>query len=719
MLHILQSLKDGTTRLADVPVPLAGGASLLVRSHASVISAGTERMLLDFGRAGWLEKARSQPDKVKQVLEKVRTDGLQPTLEAVRAKLDAPIPLGYCEAGVVVEVGPKVQRFAPGDRVVTNGPHAEYVRVPHTLAARIPDAVSFEAAAFTPIAAIGLQGLRLAAPTLGETVVVYGLGLIGLLTVQLARANGCRVIGIDRVAARCAMAERFGAVAIEAAEGRDVAGQVRALTGEVGADVVLLTVATDSYAPAHRAGVWCRPRGRIGGGGGAGLPLRRDDFYRKELSFQVSCSYGPGRYDAQHEEGGVDYPLPYVRWTEGRNFEAVLGLMASGQVDPLPLVSHRFTIARAADAYALMARGEPSLGIVIDYPATAVDVASQRTVTLREAPAVSAAKGVVGCIGAGNFGSRVLVPAFRAAGAQLRTVASSGGVSAAVVGEAQGFERATTEAASLLADAAIDTVIVATRHDSHASWGARALEAGKHVFVEKPLALTGPELDRVREAHGRAAGQVLCVGFNRRFAPHVQRARAAMAARRGPLVATITVNAGAIPPEHWTHDPEVGGGRIVGEGCHFIDLARFLAGAPIAEVQVVSARRGPGGPPVEDVSLIQLAFADGSLASIQYLANGHKGFPKERIELFADGRIVRIDNFRTLEGWGVAGDGLHLPRAQDKGHRALVAAFVGAVRGELPVPIPPAELFEVSRAAILAGSLAMQGGGSARLAEGA
>jgi predicted dehydrogenase len=716
MLHILQSLKDGTTRLADVPVPLAGGAHLLVRSHASVISAGTERMLLDFGRAGWLAKARSQPDKVKQVLEKVRTDGLQPTLEAVRAKLDAPIPLGYCEAGVVVEVGPRVQGFAPGDRVVTNGPHAEYVRVPHTLAAHIPDNVSFEAAAFTPIAAIGLQGLRLASPTLGETVVVYGLGLIGLLTVQLARANGCRVIGIDRVAARCAMAERFGAEAIVAEDGVDVAGRVRALTADVGADAVLLTVATDSDEPAHLAAEMCRKRGRIVLVGVAGLQLRRDDFYRKELSFQVSCSYGPGRYDAQHEDGGVDYPLPYVRWTEARNFAAVLGLMASGQVDPMPLVSHRFDIARAAEAYDLMARGEPSLGIVLGYPGDAHDdVATRRLVTLREAPAAAGA-GVVGCIGAGNFGSRVLVPAFRAAGAQLRTVASSGGVSAAVVGASQGFERATTDATSLLADPAIDTVIVATRHDSHASWVAQALEAGKHVFVEKPLALTEAELGRVRDAYV-ASGRVLCVGFNRRFAPHVQRARAAIGGRGGPLVVTITVNAGAIPPDHWTQDPAVGGGRIVGEGCHFIDLARFLAGAPIVEVQVATAKRG--GRPVDDVSLIQLAFTDGSVASIQYLANGHKGFPKERIELFADGRILRIDNFRKLEGWGAPGDGMQLPKAQDKGHRALVAAFMTAVRGEQPAPIPAEELFEVSRVAILAGALAAGGGGAARVDGGA
>ena len=709
MIHLLQSLADGSTQLVDVPVPAATGVSLVVESHASVVSVGTERMLVDFGRASWLDKARRQPDKVRQVLDKVRTDGLAPTLGAVRAKLDAPIPIGYCQAGVVVETGPRVERFAPGDRVVTNGPHAEYVRVPHTLAAHIPDGVTFETAAFTPLAAIGLQGLRLAAPTLGETVVVYGLGVIGLLTVQLARANGCEVIGIDRDSARLSLAERFGARTISASEGIDVARGVLDLTAGDGADAVLLTLATDEDAPVQAAAAMSRKRGRIVLVGVTGLQLRRDDFYRKELSFQVSCSYGPGRYDPMHEEQGVDYPRGFVRWTEGRNFEAVLALMADGRLDPMPLVTHRFDIADAAKAYDVVAGAEPSLGIVLRYPErAAVAPGLTRSVVLR-ADEPPAGQGIVGWIGSGNFASRVLIPAFSKAGATMHTLASSGGVSAAVVGRREGFRRATTDPDTLLTNELIDTIVVTTRHDTHASWARRALEAGKHVFVEKPLALDHDEVDRVEQTLARSDA-LLCVGFNRRYAPMAVRARESLRGRTAPLVVDILVNAGAIPRDHWTQRADEGGGRIVGEAVHFIDLARFFVGAPITSLQVKTAGEQRA---LEDVASLQMGFADGSIASIRYLSNGHRAFPKERVELFSDGSVIRIDNWRTMRGWGKAGVTTHVPHAQDKGHGALAAAFVRAVRGSGPPPIPVEEILEVSRWAILGGKLASHGGGVA------
>jgi predicted dehydrogenase/threonine dehydrogenase-like Zn-dependent dehydrogenase len=708
VIHLLQSLSDGTTQLVEVPVPTASGPQLVVQSHATVVSSGTERMLVEFGRANLIEKARRQPEKVRQVIDKVRTDGLAPTLAAVRAKLDAPIPLGYCQAGVVVEVGSRVERFAVGDRVVTNGPHAEYVRVPHTLAARIPEGVSFEAAAFTPLAAIGLQGLRLANPTLGETVVVYGLGLIGLLTVQLARAAGCRVIGIDRDPARAKIARGLGAEVVVATEDGDAAYAVREHTGGDGADAVLLTLATDSHDAVHAAATMSRQRGRIVLIGVAGLNLEREDFYRKELTFQVSCSYGPGRHDPQHEEKGNDYPRGLVRWTEGRNFAAVLDLMADGRLDPTPLISHRFPIEQAARAYEVISGAAPNLGIVLTYRSRPLGSdGATRTVSLRAGPAPTG-RGIVGWIGAGNFASRVLIPAFAEAGATLDALASSGGVSAATVGSRAGFRRATTDAASLLSDPAIDTVVVTTRHDSHADWTTRALEAGKHVFVEKPLALTMEQLDAVSSALA-ASRALLCVGFNRRYAPLVRRARQAVAGRGGPLAASIMVNAGSIPREHWTQDAESGGGRIVGEACHFIDLARFLVGAPITRLQVTTA--AAAGAPVEDVALMQLAFADGSVATIQYLSTGARDFPKERIEIVAGGRIVRVDNFRRLEAWGVDGVATRWPAAQDKGHAALAAAFVKAVRGEGAPPIPPDELLETSAWSIRAAELARRGGG--------
>ena len=715
MLHVLQSLRTGVTELVDVPVPRASPSSLVVETRASVVSPGTERMLVEFGRAGWIEKARSQPDKVTQVLNKIMTDGVGSTLDAVRAKLDTPIPLGYCQSGVVREVGALVAGFAPGDRVVTNGPHAEYVRVPQTLAAKIPTGVSFEAAAFAPLAAIGLQGLRLAAPTLGETVVVYGLGPIGLLTAQIARAAGCVVIAIDRDSNRCRLAERFGAKTVVADDELDLAASVLELTGGVGADAVLLTLSTDADDPIHKAANMSRKRGRIVLVGVTGLNLRRDDFYKKELSFQVSCSYGPGRYDATHEEGGIDYPLPYVRWTEARNFAAVLDLMSDGRLDPLPIITHRFSIGEARKAYDQVSRTSTSLGIVLAYEEKSEIITDgARTIVRRETGAISSNRNL-GLIGAGSFASRVLIPAFKKAGATLDMVSSNGGVSAAIAGQRHGFRRVTTDADSVLSDPLVDTIVIATRHDSHATLALKALGAGKNVFVEKPLALTLPELRSVATAIAASRGQ-LCVGFNRRFAPHVRRAMKALDGRTGPLVISVTVNAGPLPADHWTRDQRIGGGRIVGEACHFIDLCRFLACAPIAALQVASARAATGEV-VEDVALLQLSFSDGSLATIQYFSNSNKAFPKERVELAFDGKAIQLDNFRKVSAWGVPDAVVRWPQSQDKGHEALVAEFVEATRPGGSPPIPYDELLEVGFFAIEAERLAREGGGTVTAAE--
>jgi predicted dehydrogenase/NADPH:quinone reductase-like Zn-dependent oxidoreductase len=703
MIQLLQSLSTGRTDLIDAPVPGVSASGLVIEGRCSLVSAGTERMLIEFGRAGWVEKARRQPDKVAQVLNKARTDGVAATLDAVRSKLETPIPLGYCHAGVVTEVGSASLPFVAGDRVVSNGTHAEYVAVPWTLAARIPDEVSFEAAAFTPVAAIGLQGIRLAAPTLGETVVVYGLGLIGLLSVQLLRANGCRVLGIDTNADRLALAGRLGAEPLPA-DG-DVAARVLAATGGVGADAVLLTLASPSDEPVHHAAVMSRKRGRIVLVGVTGLNIRRDDFYKKELSFSVSCSYGPGRYDAEYEDAGRDYPLPYVRWTEQRNFEAVLQLMASGAVNPLPLITHRFPFHDAPRAYELIVSAEPSLGVLLEYaPRSATSQARARTLALPSRPAGQPATTfAVGVIGAGNFGSRILIPAMVANGARLRTIASRTGTSAAVTARRFGFEQVTSDVEGVFSDAAVDTVVILTRHDSHATLVLRALEAGKHVFVEKPLALTEADLDRIEGALA-ATDRTLTVGFNRRFAPLARTLQQRLADRSGPAALIITVNAGAIPGEHWTQNPETGGGRIVGEACHFVDLARFLVGAPIADLQAMAAARH--GRPQDDVAHLSLAFADGSTAVVHYLANGSAAFPKERIEVFADGRIWRIDNWRRLQVFGASGGQGHSFSRMEKGHREELAAFARSVRAAQPPPIPYEELFEVSRWAIRAADLA-------------
>ena len=706
--QILQSLKDGTTQLSDVPTPRASTGHLLIHTSATMVSAGTERMLVDFGKANWIDKARQQPDKVRMVLDKVRTDGLATTIEAVQSKLDQPLALGYCNVGTVAEIGRGVEGFAIGDRVVSNGKHAEVVCVPKNLCAKVPDGVSDEAASFTVLAAIGLQGIRLVNPTMGECVVVTGLGLIGLVTVQMLRAQGCRVLGIDYDPARLALARQFGAETVNPGAGEDMLAAAQAFSRGRGVDAVIITASTKSNEPVSQAANMCRKRGRIVLVGVVGLELSRADFYEKELTFQVSCSYGPGRYDPAYEEGGQDYPLGYVRWTEQRNFEAVLDLMASGQLDVEPLISHRFPLEQAVEAYDLLSSGEPSLGILLQYPQDDPERLAQRTVSLEGAPLPESPRergtgqGVcsVAFLGAGNYAGRVLIPAFKAAGASLRTVVSSGGVSAVHYGKKHGFAQASTDGAAVLEDPAIDTVVVATRHDAHARQVLSALRAGKHVFCEKPLCLTLDELAEIEaEARARPA-QKLMLGFNRRFAPQVVRMKQLLATVAEPKAFVMTVNAGAIPADHWTQDKAVGGGRIVGEGCHFIDLLRHLAGAPIVAQHAVAMGKHPAVEIMDDKANITLQFADGSFGTVHYLANGDKGFPKERLEVFCAGRVLQLDNFRKLRGWGWKGFSKLNVWRQDKGQAACTQAFVHAVKRGEACPIPLDEVIEVSRVSI-------------------
>jgi len=701
MRQVLQNLKTGETELADVPCPAPGPGQVLIRTSRTLISAGTERMLVDFGKAGWIEKARQQPDKVRMVIDKIRTDGLMPALEAVRNKLDQPMPLGYCNTGTVVAVGNGVTEFAVGDRVACNGRHAEMVSVPVNLCAHVPDEVDDDAAAFTVLGAIALQGIRLAEPAIGESVAVFGLGLIGQIAVQLLRANGCRVLGIDTNPARTELARQWGASTVDLAAGEDPVAAADRFTSGAGVDAVILTLATDSNEPMHQAALMSRKRGRIVLVGVTGLELSRDDFYKKELTFQVSCSYGPGRYDAAYEEKGQDYPIGFVRWTEQRNFEAVLDMIAGRRLRTEPLVSHRFALDRAGAAYDVVSGSEPSLGILIEYPAHTPETAAivqTRTVALPSpAPRATGAPRVA-FIGSGNYASAVLMPAFKEAGAVLQTVASSSGVTAIHAGRKHGFAEASTDTAAILTDAAIDAVVVATRHDSHASLVVRALAAGKPVFVEKPLCLTLDELDAIETAHRSAAAPMLTVGFNRRFAPLVTKMRTLLAAAPGPKSFVMTVNAGAIAGEHWTQDPAVGGGRVIGEACHFVDLLRFLAGSAIS-----SHARTTMSDPRGDTVTLQLTFADGSIGSIHYFANGSKAFPKERLEVFAQGRVLQLDNFRTLTGFGWSGFRRARLWKQDKGQKACAAAFVAALKSGQP-PIPFDEIVDVARTTIALGS---------------
>jgi predicted dehydrogenase/NADPH:quinone reductase-like Zn-dependent oxidoreductase len=672
---------------------------VLIANAYSLISAGTERTVIDLARRSLLGKARERPDLVRRTVEKMRSEGVLSTMRQVNERLDQPVPMGYSSAGFVLACGAGVQELKPGDRVASNGPHAGVVCVPKHLCARVPDNVPTEHAAFAVLGAVAMQGVRVARLELGETTLVIGLGLVGQLTVALLRAAGVRVFATDPDTGKCELGARMGAeVARPALSAADVEG----LTAGRGVDAVVIAASTDSNQPIGLAAEAVRKRGRIVLVGVVGLELDRRPFYFKECEFVVSCSYGPGRYDPEYEERGRDYPFPYVRWTEQRNLQAVLHLMGSGQIDVGRLVSHRFPIDRAEDAYRLIEESaEPYLGVLLEYGDREAGDGGRRIVLSPPKPSNRVG---FGCLGAGNFARLVLLPALRRE-PRLHPVAlcSAGGLSAADAGARLGFESVTTDEEEVLRDPNVQALFVLTRHDQHGRQVAAALRAGKHVFTEKPLCLTALELQEIEEALAAGpAPPLLMVGFNRRFSPAARAARAFFEPFAGPVTISIRFNAGAIPAEHWTQDEEAGGGRIIGETCHAIDLATFLAGAPPVRVYAESIG-GENAPRVtDDQCFITLRHANGSVSSVAYLAGGDRSVPKERVEVIGGGRVAIIDDFREVttahagktkrtRGWG-----------QDKGHAAEVEAFARALVEGGPAPIPWAELRAVSLASILA-----------------
>jgi predicted dehydrogenase/threonine dehydrogenase-like Zn-dependent dehydrogenase len=693
MKQVLQSLKNGTTSLSDIPAPQLKAEHVLIRTRQSLISPGTEKMLLDFGKASLLQKARQQPDKISMVLDKIKTDGLLSTLDAVRSKLDQLIPMGYSNVGEIIALGKGVTEFHVGDRVVSNGAHAEIVSVPKNLCCKVPATVCDEDAVFTVLGAIALQGIRLALPTLGETFAVIGLGLIGLLTVQLLRAQGCRVLGLDLDADKVALAKQLGAQALQVSAETDPIAVAYEFSRARGVDGVIITASTQSNEPIQQAAQMCRQRGRIILVGVSGLELARADFYKKELSFQVSCSYGPGRYDPAYEEQGHDYPLGFVRWTQQRNFEAFLDILAQKTLTTAPLITHRLTFSESEAAYDLLTDNTSKIGILLTYDIPAAQSLPAQTIQLNETMPAHSAALTVGVIGAGNYASRILIPAFKKAGAVCKTLASTTGISGRRFGLAFGFHHVTTDVETLFTDPGIDTLIVASRHDSHARFVVKALRAGKNVFVEKPLCLSLNELEEIKDQY-QNSHQLLMVGFNRRFAPHIQKIKSLLAPVTTPKSFIMTVNAGDIPATHWTQDAVTGGGRLVGEACHFIDLLRYLAGCPItayhvAHMDQVAIR--------DDKVCITLSFSDGSLGTIHYLANGHRSYPKERLEIFSDGKVLQLDNFRKLRGYGWPNFKRLNLFQQNKGQQECARQFMNAVKFALPAPIPAAELFEVAQ----------------------
>ncbi|WP_128548187.1 bi-domain-containing oxidoreductase [Larkinella soli] len=694
MKQLIQNLRTGETLLEEVPAPQVSRGQVLIRTRRSLVSPGTERMLVEFGRAGLIAKARQQPEKVRQVLDKIRSDGLIPTLEAVFHKLDQPLPLGYCNAGEVLAVGEGVSDLTVGDRVASNGPHAEVVCVPRHLVARIPDEVSDEQAAFTVIGAVGLQGLRLLNPTLGETVVVMGLGLIGLLTAQLLQLNGCRVIGLDPEEKKLEIARQKGIYTINPTAG-DPVGAVLGHTGGVGADGVIVTASAQGDELISQAARMSRKRGRIVLVGVVGLNLNRTEFYEKELTFQVSCSYGPGRYDETYERLGQDYPLPYVRWTENRNFETVLGLLASGRLEVQPLISEVVPFEEYRTIYDRIGSSR-SIASLLTYPE---QPSLNPRIQLREIRYKGTA-GVVGLIGAGNFTGAVILPALQGQ-ARLKAIASAGGLNGTLLAKKHGFSVSTTDYREVLNDPEIDLVVITTRHHQHARMTVEALQAGKHVFVEKPLAIFEEELEQVIAAQQKT-GKTVMVGFNRRFSPHSLKMKSLLGGPDSagvPMHLVATMNAGFIPGNLWFHNRYLGGGRILGEACHFVDLLVYLTGSPVSAVCMTALGRQP--KETTDSASLLLRFENGSTGVVNYFSNGHKAYSKERIEVFSQERTLILDNFRTLKGYGFKGFS-SLRTRQDKGHRTQFQCLVDRIRSGGEPLIPFAELINTSRATLAA-----------------
>ena len=693
MKQIIQDLKKGDTILEEVPVPRLKAGAVLIKTTRSLVSLGTERMLVDFGKANFLQKAKQQPDKVKMVLEKVKSDGLRPTLEAVFNKLGQPLPLGYCNVGEVVAVGKGVIEFSVGDRVASNGNHAEFVCVPKNLVAKIPDNVSDEEAAFTVIGSIGLQGIRLLNPTFGETIVVVGLGLIGLVTAELLLANGCNVIGFDYDEEKVKIAKEKGVLAFKPSEGLDQVKFVETYTNGIGVDGVIITASNKSNEIISQSAKMCRKRGRVILIGVVGLDISRADFYEKEITFQVSCSYGPGRYDDEYEQNGRDYPIGFVRWTEKRNFDAILNAIEKGVLDVLPLITDRFKLSEYQNIYSDMGNSR-SIAVILEYP---INKEIKSTIEVNQ-KSFKGKKAVLGIIGAGNFTSSTLLPNLDKNQGNIKYIASSGGLSSTIMAKKHNIANSTTNYKEILEDELVDLVLVTTQHHMHANMTIEAIKTGKSVFVEKPLALNHQELDEIIELYNINEVNIT-VGFNRRFAPLAKKMKKVLGNAANPINIIATMNAGFVPKDVWLHDMEIGGGRIIGEACHYIDLCTYLTDSKVVSVCMNSMGINPQEN--TDNASILLKYENGSNAVINYFANGSKSYSKERVEVFSQERTLIMDNWRSLKGYGFKGFSSS-KSAQDKGHFNQFKALLNQQKNGGSSIIPFSEIINTTRASFAA-----------------
>lgn len=694
MNQIIQDLSSGGTILAEVPAPLVKPGHVLIQTTRSLVSLGTERMLVEFGKSNLYQKARQQPDKVIEVINKIKTDGLRPTINAVFSKLGQPIPLGYCNVGKVIAVGKGVDEFSIGDRVASNGPHAEIICVPKNLVCNIPDDVTDEEATFTVIGAIGLQGIRLANPTFGETVVVVGLGLIGLITAQLLKANGCKVIGFDYDSNKVSLAKSLGINAVNPSSGVDQVAYVLDVTKAIGADAVIITASNKSNEIISQSAKMSRKRGRIILVGVIGLDISRADFYEKELTFQVSCSYGPGRYDENYEQNGEDYPLPFVRWTEKRNFEAILQAISNKTIQVNPLITEQIELVHYQNIYGNMSRSS-SIASILVYPDDKNCIS--RSIEINS-NTHKQDKGIIGIIGAGNFTSAMILPCLKKTSAHLKFISSSSGLSGTTLAKKYKITNSTTDNSLILDDNDIDLVMITTRHNSHSKLVVDSLQKGKNVFVEKPLALNHEELDKVIEAYN-LSGNTLTVGFNRRFAPLAVQMKKALGSAETPMNIVATMNAGFIPSKFWVHDMEIGGGRIIGEACHFIDLITYLTGSKVKSVCMNTL--GIHSKENTDNASILLKYENGTNAVINYFSNGSKAYSKERVDVYHQDRTLVMDNWRSLKGYGFKNFS-SASSSQDKGHQNQFNLLINAVKNGGNQIIPIDELVNTTKASFAA-----------------
>jgi predicted dehydrogenase len=705
MKQLLQNMKTGQALVADVPVPTPGEGMALIQTANSLVSSGTERMLVSFARQGLLGKARSRPDLVREVLNKAQREGLLTTIEAALNKLDQPFALGYSSSGTIIKTGPGLTGFQVGDRVACAGGgyavHAEYAVIPQNLMVPIPEQVDFEQAAFATIGAIAMQGFRLSEVQVGARVGVIGLGLLGLLATGIARAAGCQVLGVDLDPARADLAQQMGAnLAVDRKEALEAA---ESFTQGQGLDAVLICADTSDNDPIALAGEIARDRARVVVVGSVGMDVPRKAYYEKELGLVVSRSYGPGRYDPAYEENAHDYPIGYVRWTEARNIDSFLTLLAEGKLDVSPLITHRVPIEEGARAYEIITGDQPYLGVLLTYAAQSLP--KDRRISNPTAPSVRVNPReilAVGVLGAGNYALSTFLPVIKKVGGIAPVgIVSASGVSAHYGARRYGFGYAASEPESLFEDPAINLIAILTRHHLHSQQILDAFKAGKHVYCEKPLAINPEQLEQVEQALQAEEHPLLTLGFNRRFAPLASPLKAFVDTRHEPLYMHYRVNANVLPAGHWLLDPEVGGGRIIGEGCHFIDFLTFLVGEN--PVEVTAQGLPDGGKYCEDNVIMTFRFPDQSLGVVSYLANGDKSYPKEYLEVFSGGRVAVLHDWRMLET--VAKGRRQFKRhwlRQDKGHRNAWSAFLAAVQGQGDPPIPFEQLLGVTRASFAA-----------------